>query len=139
MPFRARNGNAGCRQSNVGELPPYARGMDGSAGNVSEEVSCYTDALRCVIGRLESQVAWNGTLTADPDRDRDAPLPDVLARHESAQVRIAMANALSVFDRARFDMRVGVARALRDLGMANTDIAGVFGVSRQLVHRILAG
>ena len=120
-----------------GEPPPYARGMDVSAGSVSEVVACYTDALQCLIERLEAQVAWNGTLIAD--LDRDAPLPDALAKHDSAQVSLAMTNALAEFDRARFDMRVSVAQALRDLGMANTEIAGVFGVSRQLVHRILAG
>ena len=111
--------------------------MDVNAGGVSEVVACYTDALQRLIERLEAQVAWNGTLTAD--LNRHATLPDVLAKHDSAQVSLTMTNALAEFDRARFDMRVGLARALQDLGMANTDIAGVFGVSRQLVHRILAG
>ena len=120
-----------------GEPPPYARGMDVSAGSVSEVVACYTEALQSLIERLQVQVAWNGTLIGD--LDRDAPLPDALAEYDSAQVSLAMTNALAEFDRARFDMRVGVARALQDLGMPNIEIAGVFGVSRQLVHRILAG
>jgi hypothetical protein len=111
--------------------------MGVSAGSGSEVVTRYTDALRRLIERLGAQVAWNGTLIAD--LDRDAPLPDVLAKHDSAQSSLAMTNALAEFDRARFDMRVGVARALQELGMANAEIGGVFGVSRQLVHRILAG
>jgi len=36
-------------------------------------------------------------------------------------------------------MRASVARALRSLGLSNPEIADAFGVSRQLVHRILAG
>ncbi len=110
--------------------------MDVRAGSVSEVVADYTDALRCLIERLEAQVVWNGNLLAD--LHRHAPLPDALAEHDSAQVSLTMTTALAEFDRARFDMRAGVARALRDLGMPNTEIAGVFGVSRQLVHRILA-
>jgi len=111
--------------------------MDEGAGTVSEVISSYTDALQRLIERLEAQVVWNGILLAD--LDRDAPLPAALAEHASAAVSLTMTTALTEFDRARFDMRVGVARTLRDLGMATTEIAGVFGVSRQLVHRILAG
>ena len=36
-------------------------------------------------------------------------------------------------------MRMGIAQSLRAQGRTDLEIAGLFGVSRQLVHRILAG
>jgi transcriptional regulator with XRE-family HTH domain len=62
-----------------------------------------------------------------------------MAAHESSQVSLSMTRQLAEFERARFDMRIGVARTLRAQGLSTPEIAEVFGVSRQLLHRILAG
>jgi hypothetical protein len=99
-------------------------------------MAAYTQALRRLIERLEAQVAWNGLLVDEVGRD--VPLHDALGTHGSSQSSLIMTRQLAEFERARFDMRVGVARALRSQGLSNPEIAGVFGVSRQLVHRFLA-
>jgi hypothetical protein len=111
--------------------------MDGSEVKASQAITRYSLALRRLNKQLEAQLAWNEHLI--DQLGRDALLPDALVANESARLSVNMTRELAEFDRARFDMRVGVARALRSQGLSNPDIAEAFGVSRQLVHRFLAG
>ena len=110
--------------------------MDGGGVEASQAITGYSLALRRLIEQLEAQLAWNGNLI--DQLGRDVPLPDALVANESAQCSVSMTRELAAFDRARFDMRVGLARTLRSQGLSNSDIAEAFGVSRQLVHRFLA-
>jgi len=100
-------------------------------------IAAYSQALQRLIERLESQLTWNRVVAEQIERG--GSLPEVMAAHHSATTTQTMTQQLTEFERARFDMRVGVARALRSVGLGNTEIAELFGVSRQLVHRILAG
>jgi hypothetical protein len=110
--------------------------MDG-AGEVSQVVLEYTVAVQRLVDRLNEQVEWNERLVAELERDR--PLDGTLRAIGSAQCSLSMTNQLGDFERARFVMRMGVARSLRAQGRTDLEIAELFGVSRQLVHRILAG
>jgi hypothetical protein len=109
--------------------------MDGGGVDASQVINRYSRALLRLMEQLEAQLTWNGNLI--DELGRDALLPDALVANESAQSSVGMTRELAEFDRARFDMRVGVARALRSQGLSN--IAEAFGVSRQLVHRFLIG
>jgi len=110
--------------------------MDG-AGGVAQVFLEYTVAIRRLVDRLNEQVEWNERLLADLDRDQ--PLDRALRANASAQSSLSMTHQLGEFERARFVMRMGVAQALRDQRRTDLEIAQLFGVSRQLVHRILAG
>ena len=111
--------------------------MDVGAAHVSEVMAGYTRALRQLADRLEAQMAWNVELTGAMERGE--ALYSALTRLASADSSLDMTRHLADFDRARFDMRAGVARTLRSQGFSNPEIAEAFGISRQLVHRILAG
>jgi hypothetical protein len=117
-------------------VAPYPGPMDVAAAHVSEVVAGYTRALRQLADRLETQMAWN--LTLIEAMDRDEALHPALSRLRSAESSLEMTRQLAAFDKARFDMRAGLARTLRSQGFSNPEIADAFGVSRQLVHRILA-
>ena len=110
--------------------------MDG-AGGVAQVFLEYTEAVHRLLGRLNEQVEWNERLIAELDRDQ--PLDGTLRANGSAQCSLSMTRQLGEFERARFVMRMGVAQALRAQGRTDLEIAELFGVSRQLVHRILAG
>jgi len=116
--------------------------MDG-AGDVAQVVDVaqvffeYTVAVQRLVDRLNGQVEWNERLMAELERDR--PLDGTLRALGSAQWSLSMTNQLGDFERARFVMRMGVAQSLRAQGRTDPEIAELFGVSRQLVHRILAG
>jgi DNA-directed RNA polymerase sigma subunit (sigma70/sigma32) len=110
--------------------------MDG-AGDVSQVLLEYTMAVHRLVDRLNEQVEWNERLMAELERDR--PLDRALQANDSAKCSLSMTNQLGDFERARFVMRMGVAQALRAQGRTDLEIAELFGVSRQLVHRILAG
>ena len=111
--------------------------MDSDLEYVPQAIAAYSEALQSLVDRLEAQLLWNRTV-AEEFR-RGGALPDILAAHDSATSALKMTQQLTEFERARFHMRASVARALRSLGLSNPEIADAFGVSRQLVHRILAG
>jgi hypothetical protein len=108
-----------------------------AAGDVSQVFLEYTEAVRRLVDRLNEQVEWNERLIAELERDR--PLDGTLRAIDSAKCSLSMTNQLGDFERARFVMRMGVAQSLRAQGRTDLEIAELFGVSRQLVHRILAG
>jgi len=110
--------------------------MNSDRDDVAGVIAEYSDALHPLIAGLEAQMIWNGAV-ADAI-ERGGSLRAVLTACDSGASALALSRALTEFERARFDMRVRVAGSLRALGMSNPEIAEVFGVSRQLVHRILA-
>jgi hypothetical protein len=110
--------------------------MDG-AGDVAKVFLEYTVAVHRLVDRLNEQVEWNERLMAELDRDQ--PIDAALRANGSAQCSLSMTHQLGDFERARFVMRRGVAQSLRAQGRTDLEIAALFGVSRQLVHRILAG
>ena len=117
--------------------PTYASGMKGGGLEASQAIAGYSRALGRLIEQLEAQLIWNGNVV--DELGREVVLSDALEANESARLSLSMTRELAEFDRARFEMRVSVARALRSQGLSNPEIAEVFGVSRQLVHRFLTG
>jgi hypothetical protein len=110
--------------------------MDPQPDDISGVIGAYSAALRRLIARLEAQLDWNAAVALDIERG--GSLSEVMALHHSATSSLTMTEQLTEFERARFDMRASVAKSLRSFGMSNPEIAELFGISRQLVHRILA-
>ena len=120
-----------------GGPPPYAHGMDVRAGSVSE-VMVPTTPMHSGASSSSWRTEWSGTgtcwLTSTTTR-----LPDALAEHN---YRAGQPH----HDDGPGGVRAAPVRhagpawpgPYETSGVPNTEIAGVFGVSRQLVHRILA-
>jgi hypothetical protein len=110
--------------------------MDVGAANVSQVMAAYTRALRQLSDRIQLQMAWNHLLV--DAMESEVSLHHALTSLESSRYCLEMTHQLAAFEKDRFDMRAGLARILRAQGLSNPEIADTFGVSRQLVHRILA-
>jgi hypothetical protein len=110
--------------------------MDVGAANVSQVMTEYTRALRQLSDCLQAQIAWNQLLI--DAMESEVSLHLALTSLDSSRYCLEMTSQLAAFEKSRFDMRAGIAGILRAQGLSNPEIADTFGVSRQLVHRILA-
>jgi DNA-directed RNA polymerase specialized sigma24 family protein len=109
--------------------------MDASIERVIEQIERYTRAGDHLIERLQKQRAWNledtehlrsGITIARSTRDT-----------KSAERSRDLTRILSEFEQSRREIRAAVVAAALDEGMTISEIADIFGVSRQLANRFV--
>jgi len=109
--------------------------MNQSIERVIEHVERYTRAGDHLIERLQAQRAWN---LEDIERLRNGI---TLARScedtRSAERSRSLTRILSEFEQSRREIRAAVVAAALQEGMTISEIADIFGVSRQLANRFV--
>ena len=102
---------------------------------VIEHIERYTEACDRLIERLQAQRAWN---IEDIGRLRSgAKLSDSTRQTRSADRSRDLTRILSEFEQSRREIRTVVVAAAVEEGMTITEIADIFGVSRQLANRFV--
>jgi hypothetical protein len=109
--------------------------MEPSLERVIEHIGRYTEAGDRLIERLQAQRAWN---IEDIGRLRGgARLSESTKQTGSADRSRDLTRILSEFEQSRREIRTAVVAAAVDDGMTITEIADIFGVSRQLANRFV--
>jgi Homeodomain-like domain len=109
--------------------------MNESIERVIEYIERYTRAGEHLIERLEAQREWN---TEDIERLRSGVAISRSSKDTgSAERSRSLTRILSEFEQSRREIRAAVVAAALDEGMTITEIADIFGVSRQLANRLV--
>jgi len=109
--------------------------MNQSIERVIEHVERYTRAGDCLIERLQAQRAWN---LEDIESLRDGmTIAQSTKDTRSAERSRSLTRILSEFEQSRREIRAAVVAAALQEGMTISEIADIFGVSRQLANRFV--
>ena len=109
--------------------------MEPAIEQLIEHVARYSAAGDRLKERLEAQRAWN-----DEDVERlraGATLSESTRATNSAERSRDLTRIMGEFEASRREIRAAVVVAALDEGMTVTDIAEIFGVSRQLANRLV--
>jgi len=102
---------------------------------VIEHIERYTESGDRLIERLQTQRAWN---FEDIERLRaGARLEESTRDTGSADRSRDLTRILAEFEQSRREIRAAVVAAAVEEGMTITEIADIFGVSRQLANRFV--
>jgi len=109
--------------------------MDEAIERVIEYVERYTQAGERLVERLQAQRAWN---LEDIERLRNGmTLGQSTQATNSAERSRELTRILAEFEQSRREIRAAVVAAALDEGMTISEIADIFGVSRQLANRFV--
>ena len=109
--------------------------MDPAIERVIEYIERYSAAAGRLRTRLEAQQAWN---SEDVGRLRaGASLSESVKATRSADRRRDLTRIMDAFETSRREIRAAVVAAALAEGMTITEIADIFGVSRQLANRFV--
>jgi Fic family protein len=109
--------------------------VEPSLERVIEHIERYTESGDRLIERLQVQRAWN---LEDIGRLRSgAKLADSTKQTRSADRSRDLTRILAEFEQSRREIRTAVVAAAVEEGMTVTEIADIFGVSRQLANRFV--
>jgi len=109
--------------------------MDASIERVIEQIERYTRAGDRLIERLQAQRAWN---VEDTEHLRTGATIAISTRDtRSAERSRDLTRILSEFEQSRREIRAAVVAAALHEGMTISEIADIFGVSRQLANRFV--
>lgn len=109
--------------------------MDDAIEQVIADVRRYTEAGERLAERLHQHTRWN---EEDVERLRaGVSLTDSCHATGSAQRSRDLTRILAEFEESRRAIRSSTVLALLDEGMTISEIAQVFGVSRQLANRLV--
>jgi len=109
--------------------------MDPAIERVVEHIERYSAAGDRLVDQLQAQRRWNHE---DMERLRSGvPLSESTRQTASADRSRDLTRILSEFEQSRREIRAAVAAAAIDEGMTMSEIADIFGVSRQLADRFV--
>jgi Fic family protein len=109
--------------------------MDPAIERVIEYIERYSAAAGRLRTRLEAQQVWN---SEDIGRLRaGATLSESVKATRSADRRRDLTRIMDDFETSRREIRAAVVAAALAEGMTTTEIADIFGVSRQLANRFV--
>jgi DNA-directed RNA polymerase specialized sigma24 family protein len=109
--------------------------MNQAIERVIEYVERYTQAGENLIERLQAQRTWN---LEDIERLRNGmTLGQSTKATNSAERSRELTRILAEFEQSRREIRAAVVAAALDEGMTISEIADIFGVSRQLANRFV--
>ena len=109
--------------------------MDAAVERMIADIERYTEAGERLIERLERQNRWN---LEDIERLRSGVLlAESTRRTRSAERSRELTRILDEFEQSRRAIRTSVTAAALDQGMTISEIAEIFGVSRQLANRFV--
>src|SRR3974390_1468975 len=108
--------------------------MDASIERVIEHIERYTRAGDHLIARLEAQRAWN--LEATHRLRHGATIARSSRDTRSAERSRDLTRILSEFEHSRREIRTAVVAAALSEGMTISEIADIFGGSRQLANHM---
>jgi hypothetical protein len=109
--------------------------MNQSIERVIEHIERYTRAGDLLIERLQAQRAWN---LEDIERLHNGITIATSCRDtRSAERSRSLTRILSEFEQSRREIRAAVVAAALHEGMTISEIADIFGVSRQLANRFV--
>jgi len=91
-----------------------------------------TSRLITVARESERQTHRIGTML-----EREVPVREVMSAFAAADLRQRMSECLSAYEEARNHVRVDLAALAKAEGMTISELARLWGVSRQLVSRYL--
>ena len=107
--------------------------MDASIKRVIEHIERYAEAGDRLIERLELQRRWN---LEDVERLKvGATIGKATKATRSADRSRDLTRILSEFEQSRREIRAAVVVAALEEGLSISEIAEIFGVSRQLANR----
>lgn len=109
--------------------------MDAATERVIEHIERYTVACDRLIERLEAQRAWN---IEDMGHLREGATMSLSTKQtRSADRSRDLTRILAEFEQSRREIRAAVVAAALAEGMTISEIADIFGVSRQLANRFV--
>jgi len=109
--------------------------MDPAIERVIVYIERYSAAAGRLRARLEAQQRWN---SEDIGRLRaGASLSESVRATRSADRRRDLTRIMDAFETSRREIRAAVVAAALAEGMTTTEIADIFGVSRQLANRFV--
>ncbi len=109
--------------------------MERAIERVIEQVERYTQAGDRLIERLQAQRVWN---LEDIEHLRDGMTIATSTRDtRSAERSRDLTRIMDEFEQSRREIRVAVVAAALEEGMTISEIADIFGVSRQLANRFV--
>jgi len=109
--------------------------MDPAIERLIEHIERYSEAGDRLAERLAAQRTWNDE---DIERLRDGvTLAESTAQTGSADRSRDLTRIMADFERSRREIRAAVVAAALGEGMTITEVAEIFGVSRQLANRFV--
>ncbi len=109
--------------------------MDPAIERVIEHIQRYSEAAERLGRRLEEQQVWN---REDIQRLRaGATLSESARATHSADRRRDLTRIMAEFEARRREIRAAVVAAGLEEGMSVSEVADIFGVSRQLANRFV--
>jgi hypothetical protein len=109
--------------------------MDEVTERHMEDIAAYTEAAERLIDRLQSQVAWNRE--AAQQIRNGVTLAESARASGSADRSRGLTRTLDEFEQSRRRIRASTSAVALAEGLSITEIAEIFGVSRQLANRFV--